>query len=291
MPLSDMAECSRLYPSGYCNSDARIRLGVSFVNGLAKRGGRKRVLSCPLTVLAEEGIDRVRAVLFDLDGTLLDLDLHDFLRRYFAALETASAPLLSSSNTASLPEFMDALNTAVGAMMEPHDGRTNEETFYEVLHARTGVDLRVHWSVFERFYAEVFPTLQDTAGPMPGGREAILTARELGLGVAIATNPIFPMPAIRERLVWAGLGDLDLPIVTSYETMRACKPHGEYYRQVAAMLGVAPSECMMVGDHRGLDLPAADVGMRTYYVGPDDLATADLRGNLQELAELLPRLT
>ncbi len=33
------------------------------------------------------------------------------------------------------------------------------------------------------------------------------------------------------------------------------------------MLGVAPATCLMVGDDRALDMPAADLGMRTFYVG------------------------
>ncbi len=37
-------------------------------------------------------------------------------------------------------------------------------------------------------------------------------------------------------------------------------------------------------------MPAADIGMRTYYVGSDPKAVADYRGTLDELAELLPRL-
>ena len=231
----------------------------------------------------------MRAVLFDLDGTLLDLDLRSFLRRYFAALEVASAPLVSDGS-GSASRFMAALQSAVGMMMEPHPGRTNQEVFYADLHEHTGVDLHVHWPVFERFYAEVFPTLQDTAAPMLGGRDAVLAAMDLGLGVAIATNPIFPLAAIEQRLRWAGLDDLDLPVVTSYETMRACKPHPEYYRQTAALLDVPAQECLMVGDDRALDLPAADIGMRTFYVGGDEHAAADLRGTLTELAELLPRL-
>jgi len=47
----------------------------------------------------------------------------------------------------------------------------------------------------------------------------------------------------------------------------------------------------MVGDDRSLDMAAADVGMRTYYVGPDERAHADWRGGLVEFAALLPRLT
>jgi FMN phosphatase YigB (HAD superfamily) len=231
----------------------------------------------------------VRAVLFDLDGTLLDLDLRSFLGRYFEALEVASSPLIAKSPGAA-KRFMEAMNASVAAMMDPHPDRTNEQVFYEQLHQRTGVDLHEHWPLYERFYAEVFPTLRDTARPAAGGRETVETALRLGLSVGIATNPIFPRSAIEQRLDWAGLADLALPVVTTYESMLACKPHPEYFRQTAALLGADPRDCLMVGDDRLLDLPAADVGMRTYYVGPDTDATADMRGSLAELAELLPKL-
>jgi FMN phosphatase YigB (HAD superfamily) len=78
--------------------------------------------------------------------------------------------------------------------------------------------------------------------------------------------------------------------VTTYEHMEACKPDPAYFRQTARLLGVAPADCMMVGDDRSLDMPAADIGMATYYVGCDPDAVADYRGDLDALAELLPRL-
>lgn len=229
----------------------------------------------------------MRAILFDLDGTLLDLDLSAFLKRYFIALDAASAELAGRCAPGT---FMPALHAAVGAMMEPHPGRTNRDVFYEDLYTRTGVDLNTHWPVYERFYRDVFPTLADTAAPAKGARTAVTTALGSGLKVAIATNPIFPRAAVEHRLAWAGLGDLTFPVVTTYEDMVACKPHADYYRQIADLLGVAPHECLMVGDDRVLDMPAADVGMRTFYVGTDEAAPADLRGDLDELAELLPRL-
>lgn len=229
----------------------------------------------------------MRAVLFDLDGTLLDLDLEDFLARYFVALEEASLPLAGSIGAEAL---MRGLKTSVGMMMQPHAGRTNRDVFFAGMRALTGVDLDEHWTVYETFYAEVFPTLRGAARPAAGARQAVHTALELGLKVAIATNPIFPREAIVTRLAWAGLADLDLPVVTTYEVMEATKPLPHYFRQTAGMLGVQPSECLMVGDDRRLDLPAADVGMRTYYVGDDPDAPCHMRGTLEELADLLPRL-
>lgn len=230
----------------------------------------------------------VRGVLFDLDGTLLDLDLSAFLRRYFAALDEAARPLADAS-TSSRP-FLDDLHDATSRMMESHPGMTNQQAFDTHMLAATGIDLAEHRHVFEKFYDSTFPTLADSARPARGAREAITTALDLGMRVAIATNPIFPRAAIDHRIRWAKLDDLDLEVVTSYEVMLATKPHAEYYRQTAEMLGVAPIECLMVGDDRTLDLPAADTGMRTFYVGGDAGAAADWSGDLQMLAELLPLL-
>jgi FMN phosphatase YigB (HAD superfamily) len=230
----------------------------------------------------------MRAVLFDLDGTLLDLDLGAFLDRYFAALEAAAGPLAPHMRADA--DAMSAIHAAVRAMMLPHAGETNENVFYQQFHALTGADLSVHWPVFGEFYANVFPTLGDTAAPAAGARRAVSTALDLGLKVAIATNPIFPREAVACRLAWAELADLPVHLVTTYETMEACKPDAVYYLQTAQLLGVAPGECLMVGDDRSLDMPAADVGMRTYYVGDDVDAPADMRGDLEALADLLPRL-
>jgi hypothetical protein len=45
----------------------------------------------------------------------------------------------------------------------------------------------------------------------------------------------------------------------------------------------------MVGDDIALDLPASDVGMRTFLKG-DARSSADYRGTLDDLAALLPLL-
>lgn len=230
----------------------------------------------------------MRAVLFDLDGTLLDLDLDAFLVRYFAALERAAVPLAQQATDAG--SFMTAMGDATRAMMKRHPGRTNQAVFYEELLRRTGIDLDRHWPVFEAFYRDVFPRLADTAAPAPGAQRAFTVARALGLRVAIATNPIFPRVAVDHRLAWAGLADAGADVVTTYEQMESCKPYPEYFLQTAALLGVAPQDCMMVGDDPVLDLPARAVGMRTYYVGSRTDAMADYVGDLYGLADLLPSL-
>ena len=228
------------------------------------------------------------AILFDLDGTLLDIDLETFLGRYFAALETAMQPALSGSMSGAAA--MRALNASTQAMIAPHDGATNREVFHRDFQARTGIDIEASWDLFDRFYAEEFSGLQGASKGHSGASEAIETARGLGLRVAVATNPIFPKAAVLHRLAWAGLADVPFDVVTTYEIMTASKPQPEYFRQTAAMLGVPTESCIMVGDDRFLDLAAADVGMRTFYVGGHPDTHADYSGSLRDLAQLLPRL-
>lgn len=226
----------------------------------------------------------MRGILFDLDGTLLDIELQAFLHRYFHALEQAAAPVFPGL------DLVSEISASTNAMMRPHPGMTNREAFAADFRMRTGVDLDEHWNVFDRFYAEDFPQLSAGAGPARGGRAALEAALGLGLRVAVATNPIFPMAAVRHRLAWAGIADLDIPVVTAYEDMHATKPLPAYFRETAAQLGVDPRDCLMVGDDPILDLAAADIGMRTFFVGGDTTVTCDYRGDLADLAALLPRL-
>lgn len=232
----------------------------------------------------------LRGVLFDLDGTLLDINLGHFFREYFAALGPVVAEALGNGDNVTIG--LEAVLGATEAMSLPHPTKTNQAAFNESFHELTGanLDLEEYAIVFERFYADVFPTLRGSMGPRPGARRVVETALDLGMRVAVATNPIFPRSAIGERMRWADIHDLPIDVVTSYETMHAAKPHPAYFLETATMLGVLPQEAVMVGDDRVLDMTAGDVGMRTFYVGDDSAPPCDWSGTLEELAELLPRI-
>jgi HAD superfamily hydrolase (TIGR01549 family) len=174
-------------------------------------------------------------------------------------------------------------------MSADHPEQTNRVVFNRRFRELTDTDLDepVALARIARFYADEFPALQGTHGPREAGRDAVLAARKAGMTVVLATNPIFPLPAIRERMRWAGLDESWFAAVTSYETARSCKPSPGYYRQIADELGVAPSECLMVGDDAVLDMSAADIGMRTFFVGSGRAAGADWHGDMQDVRSLL----
>lgn len=227
----------------------------------------------------------MRAVLFDLDGTLLDISTNEFIERYFSALRGAMSKIAGEDVDAAMTALMDA----TAQMSLPHPDRTNKDVFDERFRELTGIDLDETWPVFERFYRDDFPNLREEAGPREGAAEAVETARSLGLRLAVATNPIFPRAAIDHRIAWTGIDGLGDALVTSYEVMHATKPQPAYFRETARMLGVEPERCLMVGDDAVLDMSAADAGMRTLYVG-EGSAEADWCGGMDDLRSLLPRL-
>jgi FMN phosphatase YigB (HAD superfamily) len=229
----------------------------------------------------------MHAVLFDLDGTLLDIRIEEFIARYFEALSHTMTTILPAG--ADIHHAMRSVHTATSAMMTPHPGRTNRDVFNEEFLELVCVDLAEHQPALDDFYERVFPGLRQGIGPVVGAAQALACCRSCDLSVAVATNPIFPARAIEHRMSWAGISAEDVDYVTSYETMYACKPHPDYFRQVAGALGLDPADCLMVGDDRYLDMPASEVGMRTFYVGREPDAEADYHGTLSDLTDLLRR--
>lgn len=235
----------------------------------------------------------VSGVLFDLDGTLLDIDIDRFLGVYLGELSSFVAGITGGSVGAEAVQL--AVLSGTKAMMEVHEG-TNRDIFNARVFERIGVNLdeAAFVEALDYFYGEVFPTLRGNMGPIPGAREAVEAALDLGLSVAVATHPVFPRAAIEERMRWAGVGDLPFGAITTYEVMGATKPHASYFRDTAAMLGLAPDGCIMVGDDLQLDLPARLTGMRVFHHDPSSAGEAgdraDWSGSMSDLAELLRTL-
>ena len=226
----------------------------------------------------------LQAILFDLDGTLLDIDLGRFMPAYFEGLREFSADLGPTG------DLVEGLYSASDAMMEEHPGRTNQQVFTEAFLELTGVDIASEWRLFQRFYEERFDGFGQGAQAAPGAHDAVSAARDLGVKTAVATNPMFPRIAVEKRMAWAGFTPDEFDLVTTYETMYACKPWPAYYLQIAEMLDVPATECLMVGDDPLLDMPARAVGMTTFYVGARPETAVNHTGDLFDLVGLLPGL-
>lgn len=227
-----------------------------------------------------------QAILFDLDGTLLDSNMETFLPHYFQRLSARVAHIAPPK------AFIAHLLRATQAMVV-NDGRaTNAEVFAAAFYPFAGRTRAELEPIFEAFYAEDFPQLRSLTKPRAEARRVVQLAIAAGYDVAIATNPLFPETAIRQRLAWAGVADLPFKWITTYENSRYSKPTPGYWAEVCAHVGHPPEACLVVGDEH-MDMVAAYIGCPTYLVpGPatalqPDTPEPTYRGTLAELAELL----
>jgi len=203
---------------------------------------------------------RLRAVLFDLDGTLLANDMRRvFLPRYFELLSAQVGGVMPPD------EFVARLMRATEAMVHNDGQATNKEVFDAAFFPLPGRSQAEWQKVFERFYQVEFPKLRPYAEAAPDARRVVQRAFDLGYQVAVATNPLFPEAAIRQRLEWAGVGDLPFELVTHYENSRAAKPNLLYFENILAMLGCEPAESLMIGDEE-MDMVAAHLGCVTFWI-------------------------
>jgi len=231
--------------------------------------------------------DTVRAILFDLDDTLLGNDMDRFLKAYFGLLAPHVAAYVPPE------KFIPALLAATRTMVENTDpGVTNQQAFVADFFPRIGLTMDELMPVFDDFYATQFGKLRSHTRCLPAARSIVQAAFGAGYDVVIATNPLFPETAIRQRLAWAGVAEFPFKLVTSYETMHFSKPHTEYYLEIAGRIGRQPGECVMVGDDRENDIaPAMRAGLRVYWINTnaDLLPESDscARGTLADFGRWL----
>lgn len=233
----------------------------------------------------------LKAVLFDLDDTLLGNHMDTFLPRYFG--------LLGQYAEAYLPrdEFLKVLMTATHIMTANVDPLvTNREVFWHSFAEQTGLDSAELEPFFEAFYSEQFLALESVMTRRETAVSLVKACQSQNLKVVIATNPMFPRLAVEARLKWAGLPvtEYDFDLVTTYENMHATKPQPIYYQEVLQMIGVSANEALMVGDDWENDIaPASSLGCYTYWLPmngesappQDDVATK--YGTLDELYEFV----
>jgi HAD superfamily hydrolase (TIGR01549 family) len=231
----------------------------------------------------------VKALLFDLDDTLLINDMDTFAPYYFRALAAKVQRLCAPK------PFLEALNAATRAMWHNDgSGGTNAEVFRREFFPRVRRKPEELMPLLEDFYARDFEALSPYTDVDPEARVLVSLARQRGYQMAVATQPIFPLAAIKARLRWADVGDEEFAydFIASYETLSACKPHPRYFGAILQSLGRSPRECLMVGDSPEADMAAGKQGFATFWVDrgrveSPETVVSDARGGLRELITLI----
>lgn len=205
----------------------------------------------------------ITAILFDLDGTLLDSDMDVFIPPYFRALAAKLSSVVPRE------ALLDALLASTRVILQSRGRRkeTNGEVFWADFLARLGAADKDLNLLIDGFYRDDFDRLAIFTASKPAARPCVQAAFSHGYTVVIATQPVFPLTAIEHRLMWAEVEDFPYALITSYENMHTTKPDPAYYREICEMIGHAPENCLMVGNDPKADIrPAAAAGMRTFWL-------------------------
>lgn len=228
----------------------------------------------------------IDAILLDLDNTLLGNSMRTFIPRYFALLGRYAQKYMDEE------AFIQMLLASTDATVRNTDTAvSNQQAFWQDFEERSGLDAAELEAYFDNFYRSDFHQLQQVTQRLPAAVDLVRACFAQDLKVVVATNPLFPRPAIEARLAWAGVPvtDYDYALVTTYETMHATKPHEAYYREILDKIDVRPERALMVGDDWENDVvPAAAVGLATYWIQPSGSAAPDPTlptacGSLEEL--------
>ena len=205
----------------------------------------------------------IKAVLFDLDGTLLPMDQDRFTSEYFKELAKKMAPYHEPE------ELIRSVWAGTKAMIKNDGRQTNEAAFWNTYAGIYGEEARGEEPRFAEFYSTRFGELSGMCGKDPAAGPMVRELRSAGYTLALATNPVFPMVAQEFRIGWAGASPEDFAWVTSYENSSWCKPSPGYYLSILEKIGAAPEETLMVGNDVNEDmLPAAGIGMQVFLLTP-----------------------
>ncbi len=204
----------------------------------------------------------IEAVLFDLDGTLLRVQMAEFIPLYIEGLAAHCQDYVAPG------KFARVMRGAIRGLIQfSGDGQmTNEQRIYAILQEQLAIPETVLRDSFKSFAASGLTSLQGLVRPIPLARQILAECHTQQLPLVLATNPVFPEFMIQARLQWGALGDIDFQHLTSFENSYYCKPQAGYFQDIAAVLGVAPERCLMVGNDTSHDLAAAAVGMKTFLV-------------------------
>ena len=217
----------------------------------------------------------IKAVLFDLDGTLYDRDALAkvlFEQQYHA--------FASELRGITRERFLRDVHE-----MDEH-GHGEKQPGYVRLVRAWQLDDALAPRLFEHFFA----TYTGLCVPSEDNANTLRELRRRGLKLGVITNG--PGPLQRRKLAALGLDrSFDAILVSGEEGVR--KPDAEIFRRALGRLGVAAHEAMFVGDHPVADVEGAHgagllpVWMFVPYWPPPDVPDPPVIDFLREILPII----
>lgn len=200
--------------------------------------------------------------LFDLDGTLLPMDMEKFVDLYLRSICKKFAPNIGID-----PKLFAKGIWRGAAAMGKNDGEClNNEVFWRTMNSVCGKDMRVYADDFDEYYHNEFIAARAATGVSPYAKKSVEYIKEHGGNMIVATNPIFPKAATYRRIEWAGLDVNDFEYITTYDNSSRCKPNLNYFYDICSFCGITPEDSIVIGNDVDEDMCASRLGFDTFLV-------------------------
>ena len=157
----------------------------------------------------------IKAVLFDLDGTLLPMEQEVFIKTYFKGLGAKLA-----MHGYEPKELLENVWTGTMKMIKNDGSKTNDKVFWDYFVTKYGEKVLEDIRFFDEFYENNFDSVASVCGHNLEAAKTVAILKEKELRIVLATNPLFPPIATIKRINWAGLSPEDFEIITNYENYR-----------------------------------------------------------------------
>ncbi len=235
----------------------------------------------------------IKAVLFDLDDTLLSINLTAFLGRYINGVSGLLSRASGQNRVGIGYAYARAWLACEGENRA--DSLTNQQLINQIVLERCGIPLDdpVIADMIDCYERTVVPRLGGgvvRAEAKKGAHKAVDATWDMGLTCALATNPVVSYACDVARMRWAGFVPEEFALISHAANSTRAKPWASYYEEFCGKLGLQLSECLMVGNDAKRDFAHPECGLRTVYVGHARPTRAVWSGHMEDLAEALPRI-
>ena len=216
----------------------------------------------------------IKAVLFDLDNTLID-----FLRMKRLSCEAAIDAMIGAGLNISH-------ENAIKALFELYDkhGMEDKAIFQKFLKKLTG---KVNYKILANGIVAYRRVREGFLEPYPNVDYVLLKLKGMGLKLAIVTDA----PRLK---AWIRLAAMKLSnyfdVVVTFEDTKQHKPSKMPFNAALKQLSLKPEECLMVGDWPERDIKGAKaIGVRTCFARYGNLKAKKVNADyeIKSIKELL----
>ena len=203
----------------------------------------------------------INTILFDLDGTLLNIDDNEHVDKYLSMIADKLKDFFNKEDVFKL--FWGATLEMINSN---DDKLSNEEIFMDYFFSRVEYSEDEIMPLIYDFYENEYKDLKNITSINKYMYEAVELLKSKGYDLIIATNPLFPSVATNQRVAWANMNISDFKLVTTFEDMHYTKPNINYYKEILSKVNKEPSECLMVGNNVNEDMIVSNLGMKTFLI-------------------------